>query len=242
MMSSLGPRPSALGPSPSSPGPGPQAPAPPSLVVLISGTGRNLQALIDATADGRLPARIGAVISNRADAPGLARAERAGIPTQVLRPRDYPDRDSFDRAVADAVAAREPDAVALAGYMRILNSAFVQRFAGKLVNIHPSLLPKYRGMDTHRRVLEAGDAWHGATVHFVTDDLDAGPGLLQGSIAVAKDDTPESLAERLMQKVETRIYPEAAAWLATGRATLENGRACLDGEILEAPIHVDCDT
>lgn len=213
----------------------------PGLVVLISGTGRNLQAMIDAVADGRLPADIRRVISNRGDAQGLQRARRAGIATTVLRPRGYPDRAAYDAALAETVAAEAPDIVAMAGFMRILSSAFVQRFAGKLVNIHPSLLPRYRGLDTHRRVLEAGDTRHGASVHFVTEDLDAGPCLLQGSLTVAEDDTSESLAERVMTRVEQRIYPRALAWLADGRASLRDGRVWFDNRPLEAPIHVDCD-
>lgn len=214
----------------------------PGLVVLISGRGRNLQAIIEAIRDGSLPVELRAVISNRGDAPGLAYAEHAGIPTRVLRPRGYPDRRSFDLAVADVIDAYAPELIALAGYMRLLDSAFVQHFAGKLVNIHPSLLPKHRGLDTHRRALEAGDARHGATVHIVTEDMDAGPGLLQGSVAVADNDTPESLADRVMTRVETRIYPQALHWLATGRARCVESRVQLDGETLEAPPHVDCDS
>lgn len=216
----------------------------PNIVVLISGTGRNLQAMLDAVADGRLPAGICRVISNRGDAQGLERARRAGVSTTVLRPRDYRehgDRAAYDAALAEAIAAESPDVVALAGFMRILDSAFVQRFAGKLVNIHPSLLPGYRGLDTHTRVLAAGEKRHGASVHFVTEDLDAGPCLLQGSLRVNEDDTPESLAERVMERVEQRIYPQALAWLAEGRAEWRDGRVWFDNRPLEAPIHVECD-
>lgn len=197
--------------------------------------------MLDAAASGRLPADIRRVISNRGDAQGLERARRAGVPTSVLRPRDYADRTSYDAALADAVEAESPDVVALAGFMRILDSAFVQRFAGKLVNIHPSLLPKYRGLDTHERVLEAGDKRHGASVHFVTDELDAGPCLIQGSLRVAEDDTPESLAERVMNRVEQRIYPQALAWLTEGRAEWRDGRVWFDGRALGRPIHIECD-
>lgn len=214
----------------------------PGLVVLISGRGRNLQAIIEAIGAGHLPLELRAVISNRGDAPGLAHAEQAGVPTRVLRPKGHPDRRSFDLTVADVVDEYAPDLVALAGYMRLLDSAFVQRFAGKLVNIHPSLLPKHRGLDAHRRALEAGDTRHGATVHMVTEDMDAGPGLLQGSVAVADNETPEGLANRVMTQVETRIYPRALLWLATGRAQCTEGRAQLDGETLEVPAHVDCDS
>lgn len=215
--------------------------AKPRLIVLISGTGRNLQAMLDAAADGRLPVENRRVISNRGDAQGLERARRAGVPATVLRPREYPDRDAYDAALADTIEAESPDVVALAGFMRILGSAFVRRFAGRVVNIHPSLLPKYRGLDTHRRVLAAGDERHGASVHFVTDELDAGPCLIQGSLRVAEDDTPESLAERVMSRVEQRIYPRALAWLAEGRAELREGRVWFDGRPLEEPIHVECD-
>lgn len=213
----------------------------PGLVVLISGTGRNLQAMLDAAADGRLPVEIRRVISSRGDAAGLERARKAGVPTSVLRPRDYLDRAAYDAALADAIEADSPDVVALAGFMRILDSAFVQRFSGRLVNIHPSLLPKYRGLDTHERVLAAGDERHGASVHFVTEDLDAGPCLIQGSLRVSEDDTSESLAERVMSRVEQRIYPQALAWLAEGRARWHDGRVWFDGQPLEAPIHVECD-
>lgn len=212
----------------------------PRIVVLISGRGRNLQALLDATQSGLVPADIVKVISNRADAPGLARARAAGVATAVLAPADYAGRESYDLALAELVAAEAPDLVALAGYMRLLSSAFVQRFAGKLVNIHPSLLPRHRGLDTHRRALAAGDACHGATVHFVTDELDAGPGILQGSLAVTAGETAKALAQRVMRQVETRIYPQALAWLAEGRARLRGGRAVLDEQLLENPIHVDC--
>lgn len=211
------------------------------LVVLISGTGRNLQAMIDAVADGHLAADIRGVVSSRADAFGLIRAARADIPSAVIRPKDHPDRRTYDAALAEAVDRFRPDIVALAGFVRILGSEFVQHYLGRLVNIHPSLLPRYRGLDTHQRVLEAGDGRHGASVHFVTEELDAGPVLLQGSIAVWQDDTPDTLAARLMDRVETRIYPQALDWLAHGRAELIDGQVHLDGRRLEEPIHVDCD-
>lgn len=214
----------------------------PGLVVLVSGRGRNLEAIIQAVHDSSLPVDLRAVISNRGDAFGLTRAERAGIATRVVRPRDYPDRRSHDQDLAEIIEQYNPGLVALAGYMRLLDSGFVQRFAGRLVNIHPSLLPKHRGLDTHRRALEAGDARHGATVHVVTADMDAGPGLLQGSVAVADNDTPEVLAERVMSRVETRIYPQALRWLATGRARCTDGSVALDGKTLEVPAHVDCDS
>lgn len=212
----------------------------PRAVVLISGAGRNLQAIIDTIAAGSLDLDLRRVFSDRA-ARGLARAAQAGVATAVLAPADHPDRAACDQALAAAIDREHPDLVVLAGYMRILGSAFVQHYAGRLVNIHPSLLPRHRGLDTHRRALAAGDARHGATVHFVTADVDAGPGLLQGSVAVRQSDNPESLARRVMEQVETRIYPQALAWLAGGRATWCEGRAELDGINLEEPRHVDCD-
>lgn len=214
----------------------------PGLVVLVSGRGRNLEALIQAIRSGSLPVDLRAVISNRGDAYGLTRAERAGIPTRILRPRSYSDREFFDQALATIIDEYNPTLVALAGYMRLLSSGFVQQFAGRLVNIHPSLLPRHPGLETHRRALEAGDARHGATVHIVTEEMDAGPGVLQGSVAVADNETPEHLAERVMSQVETRIYPQALRWLATGRARCVNGQVELDGKTLEVAAHVDCDS
>lgn len=211
-------------------------------VILVSGRGRNLQALLAARDAGALPLDITRVVANRPGVPALDIAARANVPTTVLQPQGFSSRAAFDADLADRVAAENPDWVVLAGYMRILDSAFVQRFAGRLVNIHPSLLPRHRGLDTHRRALTAGDARHGATVHFVTADLDAGPGILQGSIAVAAQDTPTTLADRVMQRVETRIYPRALAWLAGGRVDYDNGRVRLDNRPLEAPIHEDCDS
>lgn len=206
------------------------------LVVLISGTGRNLQAIIDAIEAGKLAAEIAAVISNKPDAQGLKRAEQAGIPTRVIDHRDYPKREDFDHTLGDAIESYQPDLIALAGFMRILGSALVQRFAGRMVNIHPSLLPKYPGLDTHRRALAAGDAEHGATVHLVTDEMDAGPGILQGRIGTSSDDTAQSLAERVMQDIETKIYPEALRLIAAGRLRLSADAVYLDGAELSEPL------
>ena len=196
------------------------------IVVLISGSGSNLQAFIDT-----LPARqtdIVAVISNRADAFGLERAAQAGIPSAVLDHREFADRASYDQALAALVDTHAPDLVILAGFMRILTAEFVQHYQGRLLNIHPSLLPKYTGLHTHRRALEAGDSEHGATVHFVTEELDGGPAILQSHVPVLSDDTPESLAERV-RHTEHRLYPLAAMLYANGRLRLLDGRACLDG-------------
>ncbi len=212
----------------------------PGLVVLISGLGRNLQAIIHAHQQGRLPAELRAVICNRRDAQGAQFARNAGIPTRILPAEKGENRDEYDTRLAALIDEYQPDIIALAGFMRILSSGFVQQFSGKLVNIHPSLLPRYRGLDAHRKVIANGDPRHGASVHFVTEDLDAGPVLLQGSIEVAAGETPEGLAEKLMRKVETRIYPQALTWIASGRASLREGRIEFDGQALEAPIHEDC--
>lgn len=195
-------------------------------VVLISGSGSNLQAFIDQLHPGQ--ANIVAVISNRADAYGLERAARAGIPTAVLDHRGYPDRASYDQALADLIDTHEPELVILAGFMRILSGGFVSRYAGRLLNIHPSLLPRHPGLHTHQRALEARDTEHGATVHFVTEELDGGPAIMQSHVPVLPDDTIETLSERVRQ-TEHRLYPLAASLCMTGRLRLLDGLACLDG-------------
>lgn len=206
------------------------------LVVLISGGGSNLQALIDGAARGDLPVRINAVISNRADAFGLERAARAGIPALTLDHRGFPCRADYDAALADLIDRHAPGLVVLAGFMRILTPAFVARFHGRLFNIHPSLLPAYTGLHTHERVLAAGDAWHGATVHFVTAELDGGPAIVQARVPVLPDDDPERLAARVLVQ-EHRIYPLAVRWFADGRLRLgDDGRPVLDGQALSAPV------
>lgn len=212
---------------------------PARMVVLISGNGRNLQAIIDAIADGRIAARICAVISNRGDAHGLARAERAGIPAEVLRPRDFASRDDYDHALAERVSRHAPDLVVLAGFMRILSADFVARFHGRMVNIHPSLLPRYRGLHTHARALQAGDREHGASVHFVTEELDGGPVIIQGRVAIHRGDTPDALADRVMQEVELRLYPLAVAWLAADRIRLGDDGVYFDGRRLARPLQLD---
>lgn len=206
----------------------------PRLVVLISGTGRNLQAIMDAIEAGRLHAQLAAVISNRADAYGLERARHAGVPALAL-PSSGLTRDAYDAALAELIDVHVPDLVALAGFLRILGAAFVQRYLGRMLNIHPSLLPKYRGLHTHERVLAAGDRWHGASVHFVTDELDGGPVVLQGRVPVRAHDDAATLAQRVMDEVEVRIYPRALGWLADGRLRMADGAAWLDGERLDVP-------
>lgn len=185
------------------------------LCVLISGSGSNLQAIMDACHGHMLNATIVHVISNRADAYGLVRAQHAQIPTSVLDHRKFTDRPSFDAELADLIDQSRPDFVVLAGFMRILTPEFVERFLGKLINIHPSLLPKYPGLDTHARALAAGDSEHGATVHFVTPTVDAGPPIVQGVLPVLPDDSVDTLKARVHQ-LEHVIYPHALDQLIKG--------------------------
>jgi phosphoribosylglycinamide formyltransferase-1 len=198
------------------------------LAVLISGSGSNLQAFIDTCRDPSFPCEIAGVISNRPGVRGLDRAAAAGIPTRVIDHTAYADRERFDGALADAIDTLRPDLVILAGFMRILTPGFVRRYTGRLLNIHPSLLPKYPGLHTHQRALEAGDAEAGATVHFVTEELDGGPPVLQARVPVLPGDTPETLAVRVLAE-EHRIYPLAARLCAEGRLRLVDGQALLDG-------------
>ena len=187
------------------------------VVVLISGQGRNLQALIEAQQKYILGATIVAVISNRADAQGLERARAANIPIAVVPHTAYAERSAFDEALALAVEHYAPDIIVMAGFMRVVGEDFIRRFRGRMLNIHPSLLPKYPGLKTHQRALDAGDPEHGATVHFVTEELDGGSALIQGRLSVLAQDTVETLAERVMQEIEMKIYPQAVAWLALGK-------------------------
>ncbi len=198
-----------------------------SIVVLISGSGSNLQALLDHFAGQPDKARISAVISNRADAYGLERARAADVPTHVLSHRDYPDRSSFDLAMAGHIDRYQPDLVILAGFMRILTPEFTDRYAGRLFNIHPSLLPKYKGLDTHQRALDAGDREHGCSVHFVTSELDGGPVIIQARTAIRPGDDADSLAQRVHQ-LEHQIYPLAAQWFVDGRLQLGPQGVVLD--------------
>lgn len=213
-------------------------PEPCRIAVLISGQGRNLQALIEACADGRIPARIVGVISNRPEALGLGRARTAGILAQALSHLDYPNREAYDAALSTALDGLQPDIVVLAGFMRVLGDAFVRRYRGRLINIHPSLLPRHPGLHTHRRALEAGDAEHGATVHFVTEQLDGGPAVIQGRLSVRTEDTADILSERVMTHIEVRIFPQAIAWMARGILRLEDGRVMLAGSRLDAPLQL----
>lgn len=203
--------------------------------ILISGSGTNLQAFIDAVASGTLDLDLAVVFSNRPDAYGLTRARNAGIPTACIEHRLFADRETFDRAVSGKLDEWQPDLLVLAGFMRILSAAFVAHYAGKILNIHPALLPKYPGLNTHQRVLDAGDEWHGSTVHFVTEELDGGPRILQGRLPVDANDSAENLAQRV-QRVEHQIYPEAAGWVGNGRAEFRNGQAWIDGRLALEPV------
>lgn len=187
----------------------------PRLVVLISGRGRNLQAIVDATRSGRLRAEVALVLSNRSDAAGLDYARAAGIPTQVIRHQDHADRASFDAQMLAVIEPLQPALVVLAGFMRILTPRFIRAFQGRLVNIHPSLLPLYPGLNTHARALQAGDAEHGASVHWVTEELDGGPVIAQGRVRIEAGDTPETLGQRVLEDVEVRLYPDVLQQLLT---------------------------
>lgn len=206
-------------------------PAQCNVVVLISGSGSNLQALIDSIAHDGNPARIAAVISNRADAYGLERAKQAGIATAVLDHKQFDGREAFDAALVEAIDAFDPQLVVLAGFMRILTPGFVRHYAGRLLNIHPSLLPKYKGLHTHQRALEAGDSEHGCSVHFVSEELDGGPLVVQAVVPVQSDDSPSSLAQRVHEQ-EHVIYPLAVRWFAEGRLQLAAQGAMLDEQLL----------
>ncbi|HDZ56240.1 MAG TPA: phosphoribosylglycinamide formyltransferase [Pseudomonas xinjiangensis] len=197
------------------------------IVVLISGSGSNLQALIDHLDPAH--GQIVLVVSNRADAYGLQRAAKAGIETQVLDHNIYASREAFDQAMMARLDSYSPDLLILAGFMRILTPAFVNHYHGRLLNIHPSLLPKYKGLNTHQRALNAGEAEHGATVHFVTEELDGGPLIVQAPVPIVSGDTSATLAARVQQS-EHLLYPQAMNWFASGRLRLIDNRACLDGK------------
>ena len=202
--------------------------------ILVSGSGTNLQSFIDQVADKRLDLEIALVFSNRLDAYGLTRAKDAEIPTACIEHGDYGERELFDRAVAATLDEFEPELIILAGFMRILSPWFVKHYEGRILNIHPALLPLYPGLDTHARVLAAGDTHHGSTVHFVTEELDGGPGILAGRIAVKPDESADELQARVLA-VEHQLYPQAAQLFATGQITFKNGDAWMDGRILNSP-------
>lgn len=207
------------------------------VVIVISGTGSNMLQLANLSLSGELPIQINAVVSDRADATGLAAAAKLGFATSLVDRKLYVDRAAFDDALAATVASHAPQLVILAGFMRILGPTFVQRFADRMLNIHPSLLPKYRGLHTHQRAIEAGDVEHGASVHFVTEALDGGPVVIQARVPVLPSDTATSLAERVLLK-EHQILPQAVRLFATGRLCARAGRVYIDGQELVTPVQV----
>ncbi|CAG9177286.1 phosphoribosylglycinamide formyltransferase [Cupriavidus respiraculi] len=193
-----------------------------NIVILISGRGTNMEAIVRACSEQGWPARVAAVLSNRPDAEGLKFAAEQGIAAGVVDHRQYPDRDSFDKALAKAIDAHSPDLVVLAGFLRILTPEFVEHYAGRMLNIHPSLLPCFPGLHTHRQALEAGVKIHGVTVHFVTAALDHGPIVIQAALDVQRSDTPETLAERVLA-IEHEIYPRAVGWFVDDRLRIRDG-------------------
>jgi len=194
-----------------------------NIVILLSGQGSNMRAIVDACAAEGWSARVAAIVSNKADAPALAFARERGIATVVLAPVAFVDRDAYDRALAAEIDAFAPDVVVLAGFMRVLSESFVTHYAGRLLNIHPSLLPSFAGLKTHQRAIDGGVRLHGATVHFVTAALDCGPIVVQGAVPVTADDDVETLAARVLQ-VEHLIYPRAVRWFVEGRLSIEGHR------------------
>ena len=205
------------------------------IVILISGRGSNLQSIIDKTRNGELPVEIRAVISNRPNAAGLQNASQANIETQVIDHTDYADREAFDHALQTCIDSYLPGLVVLAGFMRILTPGFVHHYRGRMLNIHPSLLPEFPGLDTHQRAIDAGKQEHGASVHFVTEDLDGGPVVMQARVAIRKDDNAASLGARVLEQ-EHRLYPQVIGWFADGRIFLDNScRIYMDGKPLDQP-------
>jgi phosphoribosylglycinamide formyltransferase-1 len=201
------------------------------IVVLISGSGTNLQAIIDACAQIDFPGEVVGVISNKADAYGLVRAQDAQIDAVSLSHKDFDSRESYDQALIEKIALFQPDLIVLAGFMRILTAEFVQHFQGRLINIHPSLLPKYQGLNTHQRAIDAGDKEHGVSVHFVTEELDGGPVILQAKVPVFPEDNADDLAKRVHEQ-EHRIYPLVVKWFSLGRLAMNNEQALLDNQAL----------
>lgn len=198
-----------------------------SVVVLISGRGSNLQAIIDEMRAGRLPIHIAAVISNKPGVAGLERARAAGIKAEVVDHRSFPNRTAFEQALIAAIDAHAPSLVVLAGFMRILGGEFIGHYRGRMLNIHPSLLPAFPGLDTHARALQSGATEHGATVHFVTDEVDGGPIIAQAVVPVLPDDTVDRLSARVLAE-EHRLYPRAIRWFVEGRLHLENNQVVVD--------------
>ncbi len=200
-----------------------------SIVVLISGGGTNLQAIIDAVASGKLPVTIEAVICNKPNAYGLERAQKAGIKTLILEYSGFESREAYDRALQQLIDRQNPQLVVLAGFMRILSTSLVEHYLGRMINIHPSLLPNHKGLNTHQRAIDAGDKEAGCTVHFVVPEIDAGPMIIQARVPIYSDDSSGELAARVL-KQEHQIFTRAIGWFATSRLQLNGGNAQLDGE------------
>ncbi len=207
------------------------------LVVLISGRGSNLQAILDQAASGELPVDIAAVISNRPGVQGLERARRASVPALELDHKAFSDRPGFEAALVELIDRHQPDLVVLAGFMRVLTPSFTDHYRGRLLNIHPSLLPKFRGLHTHERAIAAGETEHGASIHFVTAELDGGPIIVQARVPVLPGDDPDTLGARVLEQ-EHRLYPQAIRWFAQGRLGLEGERVRFDGRPLENPLEL----
>lgn len=208
------------------------------LVVLISGRGSNLQAILDQAASGELPADVAAVISNRPGVHGLERARQAGVPALELDHKNFPDRPEFEAALIALIDRQQPDLVILAGFMRVLTAGFTEHYRGRLFNIHPSLLPKFRGLHTHERAIAAGEIEHGATIHFVTAELDGGPIIVQARVPVLPDDDPDTLAARVLAQ-EHCLYPKAIRWFAEGRLRLEGEQVWFGGKPLMEPLRLE---
>ncbi len=206
-----------------------------SLVVLISGSGSNLQAIIDSINNDSLDAEIKAVISNQANAKGLQRASKENIPTYVVDHKQFADRESFDQAMIDIIDPLQPELIVLAGFMRILSKMFITHYYHQLINIHPSLLPKYKGLNTHQQAIDNHDVIHGASVHYVSDELDSGPVIIQAEIPVLETDNAETLATRVLRE-EHQIYPMAIQMHIDGRLTFDNGHLTLDNKRLTQPL------
>ncbi|KXI22413.1 phosphoribosylglycinamide formyltransferase [Photobacterium sanguinicancri] len=203
-----------------------------NIVVLISGNGSNLQAILDACENSTIAnAKVAAVLSNKADAYGLERARQANVDALHVSAANFSDRETFDKAMIEKIDAYQPDLIILAGFMRILSGDFVRHYQGKMINIHPSLLPKYPGLHTHQRALDAGDTEHGTSVHFVTEELDGGPVILQAKVPIFADDTVDNIFSRV-QEQEHRIYPLVAHWFINERLAMIDGQAFLDGNTL----------
>lgn len=208
------------------------------LVVLISGRGSNLQAILDQAVSGELPVEVAAVISNRPGVHGLERARQAGVPALVLDHKNFTDRPEFEVALIEMIDRQQPDLVVLAGFMRVLTAGFTEHYRGRLLNIHPSLLPKFRGLHTHERAIAAGETEHGASIHFVTAELDGGPVIVQARVPVLSGDDPDVLAARVLEQ-EHRLYPLAIRWFAEQRLRLEGEQVWFDSQSLVEPLRLE---